>query len=76
MKVLSKILQPFREVMQTIYEALEWKEDIKIMEHVLSYAEYQFGERIAGEKDYREREDGERIINWDVEICCFIHDQQ
>jgi hypothetical protein len=73
LKKLSKGLRPFREVILTIHEALEWKDNIRIMEHVLSYAEYQFGERIPGEKDYREREDGERINNWDVEIVILFN---
>jgi hypothetical protein len=34
---------------------------------LLSFAEYQFGKGVPG-KLYREREDGERISNWFVEI--------
>jgi hypothetical protein len=34
---------------------------------LLSYADYQFGEHVAGSK-YRERSDGQRIDNWDVDI--------
>jgi hypothetical protein len=37
------------EVMLTIHETLNWRDDIKdeirFMEHLVSYAEYQFGER-------------------------------
>jgi hypothetical protein len=41
--------------------------DIRIFEHLLSFAEYQFGNGVAG-KHYREREDGDRISNFVVEI--------
>jgi hypothetical protein len=34
---------------------------------VLSYAEYQFGEKVTG-KAYRDREDGECISNFEVEV--------
>jgi hypothetical protein len=34
---------------------------------LLLYAEYQFGQNVPG-GDYRERTDGQRIVNWDVEI--------
>jgi hypothetical protein len=40
----------------------------------LSYAAFQFGDRVIG-KSYRERENGDRIDNWNVEIdmLCHIH---
>jgi tetratricopeptide (TPR) repeat protein len=34
---------------------------------VQSYADYQFGQQVAG-RDYRERIDGQRIANWNVDI--------
>jgi tetratricopeptide (TPR) repeat protein len=37
------------------------------MDHLLSYAEFQFGDRIPG-KAYRERSNGEQIDNWVVEV--------
>jgi hypothetical protein len=69
LKKLSKNLQPFHEVIRINHEILSSKkgEDVRILEHLLSYLEYQFGEQVAG-IDYRERGDGERISNWNVEI--------
>jgi tetratricopeptide (TPR) repeat protein len=40
---------------------------MRVLEHLLSYADYQFGKHVAG-RDYRERSDGQRIDNWDVDI--------
>jgi hypothetical protein len=37
------------------------------LDHLLSYAESQFGKQVI-EKDYRERKDGERITNWNVDV--------
>jgi hypothetical protein len=39
---------------------------------LLSYADFQFGKPILG-KDYRERLDGQRIDNWDVDICILLN---
>jgi tetratricopeptide (TPR) repeat protein len=41
--------------------------DIRVLEHLISYSEYQFGDRVPG-KAYRERKDGDRIDNWTVEM--------
>jgi hypothetical protein len=70
LKKLSEKLQPYREVIQIIEEiqASEKGKDIRILEHLLSYADFQFGKRNIG-KDYRERENGERLSNWTVEIA-------
>jgi hypothetical protein len=38
---------------------------------LLSYADYQFGQQVAG-RDYRERTDGQRIDNWNVDIDILI----
>jgi tetratricopeptide (TPR) repeat protein len=67
-KIINK-LQPYREVTRIITEILCSKkgENIRILEHLLSYAEYQFGKGVPG-KHYREREDGDRLSNWIVEI--------
>jgi hypothetical protein len=45
---------------------------IRGLGHLLSYALYQFGDRIPG-KAYRERENGERIENYQVEIGNLYH---
>jgi hypothetical protein len=69
LKKLTNKLQPYREVTRLIDEILDSKKgkDMRILERLLSYAEYQFGKGVPG-KHYREREDGERISNWIVEI--------
>jgi hypothetical protein len=40
---------------------------LRILEHLLLYAEYQFGKEIAG-ISYRERILGDRISNWNVDV--------
>jgi hypothetical protein len=62
-------IQPYREVTRLIDEIGNSKKekDVRILGHLLSYAEYQFGKGVPG-KHYREREDGDRISNWNVEI--------
>jgi hypothetical protein len=74
LKKLSDTLQPHNEVVQVMGEisASKKRDDIRILEHLLSYAEYQFGKPIIG-KDYGERTDGQRIANWDVDICILLH---
>jgi hypothetical protein len=69
LKKLTNKLQPYREVKRIISETLDSKrgKDIRILEHLLSFADYQFGKGVEG-KYYREREDGDRISNWIVEI--------
>jgi tetratricopeptide (TPR) repeat protein len=69
LKKLTKILQRYREVTRLIDEVLESKRgnDCRVLEHLLSFAEHQFEKRVTG-KQYRVREDGERISNWIVEI--------
>jgi hypothetical protein len=56
-------------VTRLIIEILESKKgnDCRILEHLLSFAEHQFGKVVTG-KDYCERDDGERISNWEVDI--------
>jgi hypothetical protein len=39
--------------------------DIRVLEHLISYAEYQFGSQVPG-KAYRERGNGEQIDDWIV----------
>jgi hypothetical protein len=69
LKKLSIQLQPFIEVIRIKNEVLKSKkgEDCRVLEHLLSYLEYQFGQKVAG-IDYRERSNGERINNWIVEV--------
>jgi hypothetical protein len=75
LKKLSNMLQPFLEVHQIINEVLASKkgDDIRILEHLLPYAEYRFGKPITG-KDYRERTDGQRMIV-DIGILLRISNQ-
>jgi hypothetical protein len=70
LKNLSNKLQPYREVVRTVDETLKSKngsENARILEHLLSFAEYQFGKDLT-RIGYRERVDGDRISNWEVEI--------
>jgi hypothetical protein len=69
LKKLSTKLQPYHEVIQIMDEVLASKKgsDVRMFEHLVSYLEYQFGEKVAG-IDYRERVDGGRISNWEIEI--------
>jgi hypothetical protein len=67
-KLPNNRLQLYDKAIQVIIEILISKtNDIRILEHLLLYAEYQFGQNVPG-GDYRERTDGQRIVNWDVEI--------
>jgi hypothetical protein len=69
LKKLTIKLQPYYEVTQLIDQILESKKgnDCRVLEHLLSFAEHQFGKEVTG-NHYREREDGERISNWKVDI--------
>jgi hypothetical protein len=69
LKKLRNKLMPFYEVTRLIIETLESKKgnNCRVLEHLLSFAEHQFGKGVTG-KDYREREDGERISNWEADI--------
>jgi hypothetical protein len=68
LKKLSTRLQPFHEVI-LINEILASKKgkDCRVLEHLLSYLEYQFGEKVTG-IDYCERKNGELISNWEAEV--------
>jgi hypothetical protein len=75
-KKLSFQLQPYHEVGRVIEEIREVvltkkNQKIRVQQHLISYALYQFGDRILG-KAYRERGDTERIDNWRVEIRIFL----
>jgi hypothetical protein len=64
LKKLSTKLQPFHEAIRINDEILASKkvDYCRVLEHLLSYSEYQFGEKVNGEKkkkkkkiDYREK---------------------
>jgi hypothetical protein len=77
LKKLSHQLQPYHEVLRVIEEmrvgipGKKKPQKLRVLGHLLSYADYQFGGRIVG-KSYRERGNGERIDNWRVEIEVLI----
>jgi hypothetical protein len=77
LKKLSHQLQPYHEVLRVIEEIREEiskknkQRTFRVLGHLLSYADYQFGDQILG-KFYRERGNGERIDNWRVEIEALI----
>jgi tetratricopeptide (TPR) repeat protein len=62
MRVIKEILGERPKKMQL---------DIRVLEHLISYSEHQFGDRVPG-KAYRERKDGDRIDNWTVETGILI----
>jgi hypothetical protein len=72
LKKLQNELRPYQEVTRLINELLASKKgnECRVLEHLLSFAEHQFGKVVTG-KDYRERDDGERISNWEVDIEIF-----
>jgi hypothetical protein len=70
LKKLSHELQPYNEVTRIIDEMSNESQkkidlDVRILNHLISYAEHQIGDRIPG-KDYRERANGDRISTWNV----------
>jgi hypothetical protein len=69
LKKLHSKLRPYNEVTRLIIEKLASKKgnDCRVLEHLLSFAEHQFWKGVTG-KNYREKDDGERISNWEVEI--------
>jgi hypothetical protein len=72
LKKLANKLQSI-EVFQILKEILESEKEeynMRFLEHLLSYAENKFGKEVIG-RDYREREDGQRISNWEVDIGIF-----
>lgn len=49
-------------------ESIKMRElNSRVLAHLTSYAEHQLGNRVPG-KDYRQRENGERITNWQAEM--------
>mmetsp|Transcript_26520 Transcript_26520/g.25381 ORF Transcript_26520/g.25381 Transcript_26520/m.25381 type:complete len:470 (+) Transcript_26520:206-1615(+) len=71
LKRLSNQLQPYNQVAQIIKEILKAPRNIRVLNYLLKYAEFQFGNRIPS-KAYRQRENGERIDNWIVECNIMI----
>jgi hypothetical protein len=76
LKKLSLQLQPYQGVVQVINEIIgerlkKTQLDIRVLGHLIAYAEHQFGDRVPG-KAYRKRGDGDRIDNWNVEIDILI----
>jgi tetratricopeptide (TPR) repeat protein len=76
LKKLSLKIQPNHEVVQVIEEvqreiSIKQQQNLRVLGHLLSYAEHQFGDRVPG-KAYRERGNLERIDNWWVEIGILI----
>jgi tetratricopeptide (TPR) repeat protein len=69
LKKLQNELRPYQEVTRLLNEILASKKgnECRVLEHLLSFAEHQFGKGVTG-KDYRERDDSERISNWIVDI--------
>lgn len=67
----EKSLEPYSKVVEIIQLQLRAPENLRVLKHVLTYAEFQFGERIPNQT-YRERESGERMDNWTVELDAMI----
>jgi hypothetical protein len=71
LKQLPKKLQSYNDVVQTINDILDAPEkigmNVRVLNHALSYAFLQFGDRFEG-KTYRERRNGDQISNWRVEM--------
>jgi hypothetical protein len=73
LKKLPNELQSYKEAVQIIDEILASKngDNARVLKHLLSYADYQFGQHVAGSK-YRERSDDQRIANWNVDISILL----
>jgi hypothetical protein len=72
LKKLSSKLQPFNEAYQIVSDicASSKGNNLRILQHLLSYAEFQFGKQIEG-IGYRVRSNGDGISNWEVEMNVF-----
>jgi hypothetical protein len=67
LKKLSYELQPYQEVARVIFETrqernMKMQLHIRLLVHLICYAEHQFGDRVVG-KSYRKRGEGERMEN-------------
>jgi hypothetical protein len=69
LKQFSKKVNPCVEVMSEICEIMSStkRKDSRVIEHLLSFAENQFGKKVAG-KAYPEREDGDHYSEWPADI--------
>jgi hypothetical protein len=76
LKKLPNKLQSYNEAARVIIEILASNKgnDIRVLEHLLSYAgTNQFGQQVEG-RDYCERTDGQHIANnWDVDIDILLN---
>jgi hypothetical protein len=75
LKRFSNQLQPYSQVYQVIMEIFGTPAATeRVLKHLLTYATFQFGERIPG-KGYRQRGNGERIDNFqvDINLMCNIY---
>jgi tetratricopeptide (TPR) repeat protein len=71
LKTLSNDLQPYHQVVDVIKTILQEAGNVRILEHLLCYAKFQFGQPIADEI-HRERVSGESIDNWTVDMMTMI----
>lgn len=73
-KKLSNKQQLFLDVVTVVSMVLDSKKgkDIRVLQPLLSFAEYQFGKEVLG-KRYRERDNGERLYNWRTDIVILQH---
>jgi hypothetical protein len=73
LKKLPNKLQSYDEAARIVEEILASNKgkDIRVLEHLLSYADNQFGQQVEG-RDYRERKDGQRIAHWNVDISILL----
>lgn len=71
LKRLSNQLQPYLQVVHVIGEVLQAPGNVVVLNHLLRFTEFQFGERILG-KAHRQSENRGRIDNWTVDIEIMI----
>jgi tetratricopeptide (TPR) repeat protein len=73
LKKLPNKLQSYDGAVRIIDEILASNKgnEIRVLEHLLSYVDNQFEQQVEG-RDYRERTDGQRIANWDVDISILM----
>jgi hypothetical protein len=50
---------------------LDRKGHVRLLQHTAIFIERQFGKKVPGKTAY-ERDNGDRLDNWDVEICTFV----
>jgi tetratricopeptide (TPR) repeat protein len=74
LKRLPNKQQSYKEAVRIINEIRSSNKgnDVRVLGHLLSYADYQFGQPVTG-RDYRERSDGQRITNLQVDIYILLH---